>query len=804
MADTKVQGLSAEFELDLKSLNGQVRSLGRRLKGLFRPIQSDLQKMAAAPTVWKKMGVLAGGHFAYAFVRKVGQVTKGIGRAVFGGVTRLLTAPFRMLMSPLSLITGGVGAVGGLYAMNKIIRAGAALQDEMVEIQKTTDMAEDALARLTQRQIEFANKTGVARTSLMELNATAGRLGILQEETNLRFAQTFVKLELATDITREYAEETARLFNAIGEDVNNIDRFGSAINLLGNNLATGERRIMAFAGRLSPLSRFLKMSTQELLGLGAVLATTPIQEELAGTAMTQVAYRMYESVFKGGKQLSAFAETAGMQAEAFVKLFKEDATEAVIKWLEGVKKMGDEGGDLTAMFGDMGAEGMRVVRVILDLAGLTDKLRWAIKASNDEFERNTSLSEEVARRLNTVSMQAKRIPQIIKNFFATLNDNKLNTKLFSEIADALGRIFDNHKVSIAEKYRNIIKKIYEFVIELPFLLQKIQVGIKALFTDPKYLKGVLGAVGALLATALIEGFKTFITFVAGVADLIVSPIVAALKRSFAAWLATVPGFKEQGTKMLTEGLSGRELSEVAKRSAGRAVYRGAEQYAVGTFTPPNIKKAYQAGYGQDEYLEYAKNLFAKSMTPELFKEWVIPNMTTDEIARFTEALEKYTQTPEVRDRMEQELQAKLAERQAGIFEKLATRWETATNALGAKLDGLATALSGEGTAVALAMEKIGLESYWNKVQMKGGAPSDMYKGTGYLPNMEAQDPYERLIDLHRRPGERGGMKGQRRESPIIDAMKKWALSVQIELTGEGEKYFKIQKQLVNESAMAAR
>ena len=77
MAEENVKGIKAEFELDLKTLNGQVKNLGRKLKGLFKPIQRDLQQAAAAPTIWKKMGALAGGHFAYAFTKRVAQVTRG-------------------------------------------------------------------------------------------------------------------------------------------------------------------------------------------------------------------------------------------------------------------------------------------------------------------------------------------------------------------------------------------------------------------------------------------------------------------------------------------------------------------------------------------------------------------------------------------------------------------------------------------------------------------------------------------------------------------------------------------------------
>ena len=470
---------------------------------------------------------------------------------------------------------------------------------------------------------------------------------------------------------------------------------------------------------------------------------------------------------------------------------------------EGQFVLGDAGGNLTKMFDDMGSEGVRVVRVILDMAGLTDKLRWSLNAANEEFKKNTSLSEEVARRLNTVSMQAKRIPQIFKNFFATLNDNELNTKLFREIADAFDRILNSNKVAIAEKYRSIIKRIYDFVVELPYIIQQAKVMMTGLFTDPKYLKGVLGAVGELLATALIEGFKTFITFVVSVADLIVSPILAALKQSFAAWLATVPGFKGQGTRMMTEGMTGKELSEIAKRSAGGAIYRGAEQYASRTFTPPNIKKAYQAGYGQDEYLEYAKNMFSKSMTPELFKEWVIPHMNSDEIERFTEALSRYQQGPEVRDRLDKEVQGKLADRQAGIFEKLAVRWETATNNVGEKLDNLAQSLRGEGTDVASKLERIQLESYWNKIASKGGSALDAYKGRNIMPGADESDPYQRLQDNYAVPGKRKGLDGQKRESPIIDALLK-GINVNIQLTGKGAEYFEIQKMIFNEAAMSAR
>ena len=47
---------------------------------------------------------------------------------------------------------------------------------------------------------------------------------------------------------------------------------------------------------------------------------------------------MQLAVEKGGKNLKNFASVAGMSTKEFAKAFKEDATTAIMKFVEGLSK----------------------------------------------------------------------------------------------------------------------------------------------------------------------------------------------------------------------------------------------------------------------------------------------------------------------------------------------------------------------------------------------------------------------------------------------------------------------------------
>lgn len=753
-SDNTVQGLSAEMMLDFTKLEASLSKatamMEKSIAAMNKKLASDSEKAMLKTGFWKNVGQKTAGEYGKGFraalipqFDRMGAATANILKralmAPFAIAKSIVTLPLKLLTSPLAMIGGAAGAYGVGRAASSIINAGRDLQSQQVDIQKTTDLTDESIERLTNRFLSFSNATGVARAGLMGLSATAGRLGIKDVDNLARFSETFIKASTATNVTPDMAEMVLRTFNAMGEGVENVDRIMSAVNELGNNLATNEQRILSFVGTMPFVKQALKMTTAQFLGLASAASTTANEESLTGTALTNLSIAMLKAVEKPGKELLQFSRTAGMSMADFASLVRDDANEALIKFLEGVRRVGDEGGSLVEIFNNMGQDGARLVRVVTALSLITDDVRRAQRMAGDEMVRNTSLSKEFARRTATVEFQQQRVTEIFRNFFATLNNNKLNTDLFKNLADSLLKILDGKQLAIAEGFQTALERIAGLVKDLPTKIDQAGIAFKGLFTDPQYLEGVIGKIGKLLATALIEGFKALISFVAMTADVIVKPLLEAMSLGLASQFAGTPGIGGTMTAQAARGYTPAQLL-----AAGRAATPGAMEAAFQDWAFKNFPVlSFDEWSSGKNVRERHRGAFAEAMLkPGAFGESIIPHMSGEQREAFVAQLSRMLDDPAVRAQRAAALGETVSGRSAQAIETFEKSITESAGNLKRAIDEVVGSLRGHGTQTGAAitvagwMAGLGSESGAGRLiaNPMGAAmarfPSFMANGTG--------------------------------------------------------------------------
>ncbi|MCX7002757.1 MAG: phage tail tape measure protein [bacterium] len=705
--DKNKESLKAEFVLDVSTLNKQLDAASRQLTSAMKRATDNMAKVMAGNTAaWSGAGTKIGATMGTSIAHSVTRALAGLGGSITRTVGRIASTPIRMVTSPIGMITGGLSAAGAVAGFGKVINAGRDLQSEQVQIQKTTNLSDAAIAHLTQSLIAFSNATGSSRSAMMGLAADAGRLGVRSTEDLEKFATTFIKAATATNVGPDMAEEVLRVMNSIGEPVSRIDRVMSAVNELGNNLATNERRILDFMGTMPGMNTILGLSTSQLLGFAGAASATANEAGLVGTAMNGVSIAMLKGIAEGGKALAIFAETAGMSNTEWKELVSRDKNEALLRFIEGIKRTRDSGGDLISIFADMGGEGARLVRVMMSLSQITDSLRTSQARAAAELQQNTSLTDEFGRRLQTVEQQQKRVTQALHNFFATLNDNKMNTKVFETLADVVQKMINEHQVQMAQRLREIIEKIAEAVVGLPYEFQKMRVIWNAMMTDPEYLTGIVKALGLALGDALSAAWTTFLGLIVATIDLIVKPITDAVLQALAASVAGFPVLGEMAVGRAAKGYSSAQLM----RASGMT-----DTTRRGTPALPSVKEAEAQGGMQNAFwkgaYDYAKektkgqvfdlqpvmDSFMSVMTPEMFQRYVVPNMDAKAQEQLMLGIAKLREDPQVRE-----------ERSNEVFKQAATRTGDALKQLNVALDGaadrvrqagvhLADAIAGKGT-----------------------------------------------------------------------------------------------------------
>lgn len=315
-------------------------------------------------------------------------------------------------------IASAVAAFTGLtMAGRQAVNAYAEMDQEMANVRKFTGMTAEQVAALNEEFKKMDTRT--SREELNKLAQEAGRLGMQSQEDVMGFVRAADKINVALDDLGEGATLTLSKLTTIFGDRERLGveqsllSVGSVINELSQNCTASAPYLAEFASRLGGVGAQAGMTTQQIMGIGAVLDTYNQKVEASATALSQVIVRLYQDPAK-------YAKVAGLDVKAFADLLKQDANAALIQFLEALHNAG--GMDvLSPMFKDMGENGARAIQALSTLATHIDEVKSQQQVANQAFAEAISIDKEFNVQNNTVQ--------------AGLEKAKKN---FNEMAVALG------------------------------------------------------------------------------------------------------------------------------------------------------------------------------------------------------------------------------------------------------------------------------------------------------------------------------------------------------------------------------
>lgn len=305
-------------------------------------------------------------------------------------------------------------------------RAAIEWESAFAGVRKTVDATEeqfDAIARGLRDLATGASGSPVAglenaAVTLAGVAEAAGQLGIAQEHL-LEFTETMAMLGMATNMTAEEAAfSLAQFANITQMSMTDIDRLGATIVALGNNSATTESDIVAFAQRLAGAGSTAGMTEANILALGAAMASVGINAEAGGTAMTQVMNSLTRAVAQGGAELEAFASISGLSAEEFARGWENEPIAALEAFIQGLGQMNNT--EQVLALDELGLSGIRVADTLRRLAGASDLLSSSISLANDAWDENSALMTEAAQRAATTESQLNMLSNNLREIGITV------------------------------------------------------------------------------------------------------------------------------------------------------------------------------------------------------------------------------------------------------------------------------------------------------------------------------------------------------------------------------------------------
>lgn len=336
-----------------------------------------------------------------------------------------------------------------------LVGAAKEFETAFTGVEKTVEGTVTQMANLKQGIKDMSEKIPASTTEISAVAEAAGQLGI-QTDNVLAFTKTMINMGNATNLSADEAATTlARFANVTKMSQSDFDKLGSVIVALGNNFATTEAEIADMGMNLASAGTQVGMSQSEIMALATALSSVGLEAQAGGTAFSKVMVNMQLAVEKGGDSLKDFASVAGMSANDFKKAFKEDATKAIMKFIEGLSKSGERGKSAIKVLDDMGITETRLRDALLRSANASEVMNKAVELGNKAWDENTALTNEADKRYKTLDSRLEMTKNKIKNV-ATSTGDKL-TPAFNELLDKVDGLIDKFDGLSEEEVENILK-----------------------------------------------------------------------------------------------------------------------------------------------------------------------------------------------------------------------------------------------------------------------------------------------------------------------------------------------------------
>jgi TP901 family phage tail tape measure protein len=388
-------------------------------------------------------------------------------------------------------------------ALGLAVKSAIDFESAFAGVEKTVDATEEELNALKKGIRDMAKEIPASTTEISKVAEAAGQLGI-ETDSILSFTRTMIDLGETTNLSAEEAATTlARFANVTKMSQKDFDKLGATIVDLGNNFATTEAEIAQMGMNLASAGTQIGMSQSDIMALATALSSVGLEAQAGGTAFSKVMIEMQLAAETGSDKLNDFAKVAGMSADEFAKAFKKDATGALMSFIDGLSKSGEQGKSAIKVLDDMKIKETRLRDALLRSSNASDIFSEAIKIGSGAWEDNIALTEEAEKRYKT----AEANMQIFKN---TIN----------ELAISFGEIV----LPYVTKFIDKLKGVVEWLDKLsPTMKNAILI-----------IGGIIAAIGPLLIvlgsiTKAISGIISIITFlIANPLVLIIGAIVAVI------------------------------------------------------------------------------------------------------------------------------------------------------------------------------------------------------------------------------------------------------------------------------------
>ena len=506
---------------------------------------------------------------------------------VFDGIGKAGKAAFDLIVQGATVAASAIGA-----ATAAAIDVGSEFESAFAGVKKTVDATDEEFEQLREGILGLSREIPSTASEIAGVMEIAGQLAIANDSLE-DFTKTMINLGVSTNMSAEdaatYFAKFANIVNMQDFDengVSNWERLGSTVVDLGNNMATTEEDIVTMSFRLAAAGHLAGLTESEIMGLAAAMSSVGIRAEAGGSSMSKLLKRLQVDVETDAEELENFASVANMTVDEFSEAWRTKPVAALSAFIDGLNDTERNGKSAIAILDEMELKEIRLSNMILALAGSEGIMNEAVDLANNAWEENNALTEEAAKRYETVESQA----QLVKNGLQELGIQAYD-EMRPLIVDALTAVKDAlHDLIDSKAIPNFIKKVEK---KLPTIKRLFKTTIGEIIDKAKgpatwvlqngdKVVGIIaGLAGAFAAFKVGKGIFAITEFLLslGPAGLAIGAIVTGIGMIAGAWAAE----RAEEEKLANIGLkdhfgdiqlSLKDLQEVAEHLADNDYFRG--------------------------------------------------------------------------------------------------------------------------------------------------------------------------------------------------------------------------------------
>ena len=315
------------------------------------------------------------------------------------------TGAVRTHSAELDRVGTGMVKAGALVGLGLAASAKAAMSWEsaFAGVRKTVDELDPGFASLEGQLRSLARGMATSHEDIAAVAENAGALGVATKDIS-RFTQQMIILGETTNVTADEASTyMAQLMTIMGTAPEKVGRLAAALVDLGNNGASTEAQILEMSQRIAGAGRAVGLTEAQVMGFASAIASTGINVEAGGSAISRVFTNLDRIVTDGGAKLQTLNDLVGGD---FATAFRQDASSAVVTFIEALGRLQERGGSITSVLDDIGIKQIYQTDVIRRLAGAHTLLADQVGISERAMTDGTAALVEYGKRMETAESRA--------------------------------------------------------------------------------------------------------------------------------------------------------------------------------------------------------------------------------------------------------------------------------------------------------------------------------------------------------------------------------------------------------------